>query len=96
MPRVAASRNVQTTLRLPRPLYDQMKAVVKTGLSNAASINDLIVAALREHLRNLRRRQIDAGFAGMANDANYREVSRAMADEFLQSDWEVLQTWEKG
>jgi hypothetical protein len=83
-------KNIQTTLRLPRPLYVQVQSVVKAGLAGA-TVNDLVITALREHLRQIRNRQIDAAFAGMAHDAAYQETSQEIIEGYQSSDWEALQ-----
>jgi hypothetical protein len=82
-----------TTVRLPRPVYDEAKCVVDTekgGAGNSISLNDLIVTALTAYLKMYKRRQIDAQFACMAEDADYQKEARLLAEEFEQSDWEAL------
>ena len=36
------------------------------------------------------RRQIDAAFASMAEDADYQKEAQLLAEEFWYSDWEAL------
>lgn len=82
-----------TTVRLPRPVYDQAKCVVdreKGTAGSRISLNDLIVAAIKAYLRMYKRRQIDAAFACMAEDAEYQKEARLLAEEFEYSDWEAL------
>jgi hypothetical protein len=82
-----------TTVRLPRPVYDQAKCVVekeKGGAGTSISLNDLIVTAITAYLRMYKRRQIDAQFACMAEDADYQKEARLLAEEFEHSDWEAL------
>jgi hypothetical protein len=81
-----------TTVRLPRRLYEQAKKVVETGGSPAGSFNELLISALRDHLRQLRRKQIDAAFAGMAVDRGYTAEAARIENEFAASDWETLHT----
>jgi hypothetical protein len=86
-----------TTVRLPRPVYDQARCVVdkeKGGIS-AISLNDLIVAAITTYLKMYKRRQIDAAFACMAQDADYQKEAKLLAEEFEYSDWEALMTEEE-
>ena len=82
---------MQTTLRLPRPLYEQAKAYVSKGETAAETINDFIIAAIQTYTRILKRRSIDAEFSRMAKDANYQKESKLIAEEFAHSDWEALE-----
>lgn len=94
--RMAETRT--TTVRLPRSVYDQAKCVVETqkgAASGSRSLNDLIVAAITAYLKMYRRRQIDAAFAGMAEDANYQKEASLLAEDFEHSDWEALRLEEK-
>jgi len=83
-----------TTVRLPKPLYEEVRSVVKKGGTEARSLNEFIIAAIRTSLRMYKRQQIDAAFAGMAGDADYQKEATRMADEFAHSDWEALRTIE--
>lgn len=87
-----------TTVRLPRPVYDEAKCVVdreKGGRGHVVSLNDLIVAAIKAWLKMYKRRQIDAAFASMAEDAEYQKESSLLAEEFAYSDWEALKIGEE-
>ncbi|HEY5175049.1 MAG TPA: hypothetical protein VII95_05735 [Terriglobales bacterium] len=86
-----------TTVRLPRPVYDQVRSVVEKekGISGSASLNDFFVAAIKAYLRMYRRHQIDAAFAGMAEDTAYQKEAKLIAEEFEHSDWEALRLEEK-
>ena len=77
-----------TTVRLPRSVYDQVICVVEKekGVSGSASLNDFFVAAIEAYLRMYRRRQIDAAFAGMAEDTDYQKEAKLIAEEFEHSD----------
>jgi len=82
-----------TTVRIPRRIYDQAKLVVqeeKEGTGGTLSLNDLIVSAIRAYLKMRKRRQIDAAFAGMAEDADYQKEATLLAEEFEHSDWEAF------
>jgi hypothetical protein len=83
-----------TTIRLPKGVYEQAKAVVKRGSAEASSINDFLVEAVQEKLRLLREKEIDAAFAGMADDSEYRRSAVEMAQSFEKSDWEAYQVSE--
>ena len=74
-----------TTVRLPRSVDDQVRCVVEKekGVSGPVSLNDFFVAAIEAYLRMYRRRQIDAAFAGMAEDTDYQEEAKLIAEEFL-------------
>ncbi len=89
------SDKVQTTVRLPRPLYEQARWLIKRNVSSAGSMNDFVIAALRTYVKMLKRKQVDAAFAGMAEDANYRKEAQLIAEEFAESDWEALRITEK-
>lgn len=86
-----------TTIRLPRPVYDQAKCVVnhESEGRKRISLNDLIVLAITNYLKMYKRRQIDAAFAGMAEDADYQKEAKLLAEEFDHSDWEALEIGEK-
>ncbi len=84
------TRKVQTTVRLPKPLYEQARACVEKGYSAAESMNDFIIAAIEAYMRILRRKRIDAAFAHVAEDADYQKQGQLIAEEFAQSDWEAL------
>ena len=86
---------VQTTLRLPKPIYDEARRILNQRPSGIDSFNDLVVAALRSFLRRARRRQIDLAFRGMAEDAGFQKEAQLIAKEFEQSDWEALELGEK-
>ena len=96
MPATARKSEAQTTtVRLPRPLYEQARSVVKKGTTDAKSLNDFIVMAIKTYLKIYQRKQIDAAFAGMAQDARYQEEAKTLAEEFAYSDWEALRLEEK-
>jgi hypothetical protein len=87
-----------TTVRLPAPVYDQAKCVVekeKGGAGSSLSLNDLIVAAIKAYLKMYRRRQIDAAYAAMAEDADYQKEAKLLTEEFEYSDWEALRLGEE-
>lgn len=86
-----------TTVRLPRLIYDEAKCVVdkeKGESGPVVSMNDLIVLAITAYLKMYKRRQIDAEFALMAEDAEYQKEANLLAEEFQYSDWEALRVGE--
>ncbi len=89
MPVAAAKRYQNTTVRLPRHVYERAKTVALQ--SQASSFNEFVVQAIEEKVRRLREAEIDAAFAQMANDDEYQCSSIALAREFEKSDWEALQ-----
>ena len=78
-----------TTVRLPRPVYERAKTVMVK--SQASSFNDFVVQAIEEKVRRLTEAEIDEAFAQMANDADYQRESVLLAREFAKSDWEALE-----
>ena len=93
MPREA--QKVQTSLRLPRAVYDQAKPLVEEGIANVDSFNDLVIAAIRAYIKMARRRQIDLAFKGMAEDSDFQKQAKRISAEFESSDWEALELGEK-
>jgi hypothetical protein len=90
---MAQAETCTTTVRLPRSVYDQAKCLVdkeKGGAGPVVSLNDLFVVAIKAYLKMHRRRQIDAAFAGMAEDTDYQKEAQLIAEEFDYSDWEAL------
>jgi len=87
---VRKSKLQTTTVRLPKPLYEEARSVVENGSTEAKSLNDFIVTAIKTYLRIYERKQIDAAFAGMAKDTEYRQEAKLLAKEFAYSDWEAL------
>lgn len=77
-----------TTVRLPRDLYEQARtAVRKTGI--ASSLNDFLIEAVEEKLRQMKEQEIDQAFAEMGNDEEYQREAISLARSFEQSDWEA-------
>ncbi len=93
MPSKMESPEVQTTVRLPRSLYERLKALARES-SSEPTMNRIMVTALREHLRKLRDQRIDRAFAAMATDEHYRRESQMLAENFAVSDWEALESAE--
>jgi len=84
---LAARKEYQnTTVRLPRHVYDRAKTIVVR--SQASSFNEFVVQAIEEKVRRLTEAEIDAAFA---TDEDYQRNSIAIASEFKKSDWEALQ-----
>src|ERR1700685_1746592 len=87
---LAARREYQnTTVRLPRQIYERAKTVIGRS-SHLASFNEFVVQAIEEKVRKLTEAEIDAAFAKMADDQDYQNSSIALTEEFSRSDWEAL------
>jgi hypothetical protein len=86
----AAKKRVRTTVRLPRPLYDQARDLLKQEAVNAGTINDFFVTAIGAYVEMLRRQQIDADLARMGDDPHYKALSKQLDREFAVSDWEAF------
>lgn len=84
----SATQFQTTTVRLPKDLYEQARTAVKEA-GAASSINDFLVEAVQEKLRQLREREIDRAFAEMAYDEEYRNEAVALTRSFERSDWEA-------
>lgn len=95
MPVAASTRRVRTTVRLPRPLYEEARSFVQKEVSPAENINDFFVAAICAYVKLLRRKQIDSDFARMAEDADYQREARLIEEEFSPSDWEAFELVER-
>jgi metal-responsive CopG/Arc/MetJ family transcriptional regulator len=79
---------VRITIVLPEELLQAIDQAVQKG--KASSRNQLIAIALRRELATLEQAEIDADFAGMAQDRNYREEAQRIVKEFAGSDWEAF------
>ncbi len=86
---LAVKKNHQnTTVRLPRQIYERAKTAVPR--SQASSFNDFVVQAIEEKLQRLTEAEIDDAFAHMAQDAQYQHDAMRLAKEFEKSDWEAF------
>jgi hypothetical protein len=87
---VAAKEKYQnTTVRVPKQVYEQAKTVIKR--SHGSSFNEFVVQAIEEKVRRLTEAEIDTAFAQMAQDQDYQRESVAIAQEFARSDWEAFE-----
>ena len=89
MPVVAEATKMQTTLRIPTELYREAKSLLSSGSVPFSTLNDLVLAALENYVQSIRRKQVDAAFALMAQDPHYARQSEILAGEFERSDWEA-------
>ena len=88
-----SAQNLQTTLRLPRQLYERVKSHVRRD--QAVSVNEFIVNALSAYVRAVERKTIDDAFLGMADDKQYQREALTIAEQFAASDAEALELSER-
>ena len=88
MSSTAKNRYQNTTVRVPRRLYEQAKTALSR--SRESSLNEFVVQAIEEKLRRLTEAEIDAAFAQMAQDPDYQRDAMTLAREFEKSDWEAF------
>jgi hypothetical protein len=87
------AHNLQTTLRLPKQLYERIKSHVQHD--QTLSVNEFIVNALAAYVRAVERKAIDDAFLGMADDKQYQREALAIAEQFSASDAEALELSER-
>lgn len=90
MPVLEHPEKVRTTVRVPKPLYEEAQHFVQSDDTALSTINDFVVAAIFAYVKLFKRKQIDAAFAPMSEDVDYQKQARLIAEEFSQSDWETL------
>jgi hypothetical protein len=90
MTQATGKRYQNTTVRLPRNVYERVKVVVVK--SQASSFNEFVVQAIEEKVRRMTEAEIDAAFAQMASDSDYQREAIALSSDFEKSDWEAFQT----
>ena len=88
-------KKIRTTVTIPEPLYEEARSYVNSGLSPTGSINSFFVNAILAYVRLIRRKQIDAKFATIAEDSEYQKEASLISEEFDQSDWEAFESVEK-
>jgi hypothetical protein len=88
MPTTAKEKYQNTTVRLPRYVYEKAKTIMNR--SQVSSFNEFVVQAIEEKVTRLTEAEIDAAFSEMAHDSDYQRNSNALAREFEKSDWEAF------
>jgi metal-responsive CopG/Arc/MetJ family transcriptional regulator len=83
-----APRTVRTILALPADLVRSIDRIVQEG--RVRSRNELVAAVIPRELAAQERAAIDAAFAGMADDAEYRAESAQLDREFAVANWEAF------
>ena len=79
---------VRTTLTLPAELVTDTDIAVNQG--KAKSRNEFVAQALRHELAALKKADIDAAFAEMANDSDYQVECLQIDNELATAGWEAL------
>lgn len=92
MTQATENRYQNTTLRMPKHVYERAKNAVNRFADS--SFNEFVVEAIREKLDRLTEAQIDAAFAQMAEDDDYKQDSLKVAQEFERSDWDSFKMTE--
>jgi hypothetical protein len=87
------AHNLQTTLRLPKKLYERIKSHVQRD--QTVSVNEFIVNALAAYVRAVERKAIDDAFLGMADDKRYQREALMIAEQFAASDAQALELSER-
>jgi hypothetical protein len=80
---------VRTTLTLPSALLEATDQAVSAG--KAKSRNQFVARAIENELAALRRAEIDAVLAEMAQAPDYQSEVLKMEAEFAAASWEALQ-----
>jgi hypothetical protein len=88
MRRGAGNRYQNTTLRMPQHIYERAKNAVSR--SSDSNFNEFVLEAIEEKLHRLSEAEIDAAFAQMAEDQDFKQESVSLAREFETSDWEAF------
>jgi metal-responsive CopG/Arc/MetJ family transcriptional regulator len=81
-------QTVRTTLTLPAELVEAADRAI--GQGKAKSRNEFVAQALRHELAALKRAEIDAALAQMAQDPEYQAQVLKMETEFATASWEAL------
>lgn len=84
----------RTTIDLSVTLRDRVQRAVERGA--ARSQNALIIQAVEQWLQTQERNWLDAQFASMETDENYRALQLTIAEEFVPLDREAWQSSEVG
>jgi hypothetical protein len=93
MMRGQKATKTQKTVRLPRLLLKEAESLIR-ACGHCESLNDFIVRSMRLRIEVLKRKELDARFAEMSEDADYQKEANLMAEEFASSDWEAAKLLE--
>jgi metal-responsive CopG/Arc/MetJ family transcriptional regulator len=84
--------STRTTIALPAALLAATDKAILEG--KAKSRNEFIARAIQHELALMRRAEIDADIAQMAQDHEYQAEVLQMEAEFAVAQWEAFQTVE--
>lgn len=84
---------VRTTFTLPYELLEATDKAVSQG--KAKSRNQFVAIALKHELALLKRPEIDAAFAPMAQDREYQVETLQIEAEFAKASWKALELSEE-
>ncbi len=84
MPQVKA----RTTVALPPKLLEAVDRAIAEGFTR--NRNEFLATALRNQLAQCRRAAIDAAFADMASDPDYRSEALEISEAFGSADREAM------
>ena len=82
------SSKTRTTLSLPDKLLQATDELIAKG--KVKSRNEFIAGAIALRLKALEKEEIDAEFAEMANDTEYKKEALQIEAEFAAASWEAL------
>ena len=91
----AKEKKVRTTVTLPKKVYDEARSCVEKSVSPADTLGAFFAAAIAAYVKLLKRKEIDAKFAAMAEDSEYQKMAKLISEEFSASDWEAFESVEK-
>lgn len=77
---VSSGSTKKATFRIDESVFAAMKRYVEAGV--AASQTALVEDALREYLRELRKKRLDAAYAAAADDPAFMADMRATTEAF--------------
>lgn len=83
----------RTTFTLPTKLLEATDQIVNQG--KAKSRNEFVAKAIQNELAALKKAEIDAELAQMAQDPEYQALVLQMEAEFALASWEALQLGEQ-
>lgn len=86
------NQTVRTTITLPAELLEATDKAISQG--KAKSRNEFVAQALLHELETLKRAEIDAALAEMAQDPDYQAQVLQIEAEFAVASWEALQLGE--
>ncbi|WP_427158303.1 CopG family ribbon-helix-helix protein [Aliinostoc sp. HNIBRCY26] len=83
---------VRTTVTLPAELLAATDKAISQG--KAKNRNEFLAQAIKNELEAIKRAEIDAALAEMAQDPEYQAQVLKMEAEFAVGSWEALQLGE--